>query len=742
MYRFGPFEFYPATGQLLSDGHGVELPPRAAFVLECLLERAGEIVSKDALLNSAWENTAVTEHSLIEAIKVLRRALDDPSPERRYVQTIHRRGYRFIAPVTVVTGPRSIIGEASMATASASMVVPSPSAKHPSESEPHPGPAATWGRTAVAAALLTVLVGATVMGWRSLRGRELGEASPDASPRFAVALHEDYPLWRGESIAISPDGRYLAYVGRGQEGVAVLVKETQRFDWEPLSRFEAEASFPVFSPDSRSLAYVATQGAGRPWAIRAARLDDGAVRTVAEAREPYALTWLDDGYIYFNVPDSPLMRVPAAGGTTRVVEFSPHEAADQAPPPWVYQSPQLLPGGESVLVNRYTPNRRGMQVALRSLGGDETQLLVERGGLPRYLESGHLLYKVGHSLLARTLDPRSGRVGERAVEIFGAQAYFTYAVSTTGTLLYYDAKEFESHLVWVDQQGNDSPVGGDAALHCRHPSLAPEGTRIAATCGDPSARHLRVLSPASGAFVRLVDGNVAWPVWTPDGARLVYSIAREDRWAIESVAANGSGDIRRLLESDSAVYPQSVSPDGQLLAYTRVDPSTGGDIWLLPLGADGAPEPLLQTPAWEGWARFSPDGRWIAFHMGEPPNVRAGMHVYVASIHDRQPIRVSSAAGGWPLWTPEGKQLLYSSGDLQAMMVTDVGLGSTFAQSQPRILFITGPRYYPGLARGGFEMAPDGRRLLAVDPPRVQNVRKLNVVLNVMEELKRLLPIE
>src|SRR5262245_13484807 len=104
--EFGPFRFHPTNG-LWRDGVEVALPPRALGILEALTARAGEVVSKQRLMDAVWKDACVTEASLLEAIRVLREALGDDRLNPTYIQTVHRRGYRFIAPVqaTVRLGP-------------------------------------------------------------------------------------------------------------------------------------------------------------------------------------------------------------------------------------------------------------------------------------------------------------------------------------------------------------------------------------------------------------------------------------------------------------------------------------------------------------------------------------------------------------------------------------------------------------------------------------------------------------
>ena len=105
--RFDPFRFDLAEGSLWRDGAEVRLPPRSLVILQHLVERAGAIVSKQALIDAGWKDAHVGEASLTEAIGILRQALNDDPQQPRYIQTVHRRGYRFIAPIAVDPAPAS-----------------------------------------------------------------------------------------------------------------------------------------------------------------------------------------------------------------------------------------------------------------------------------------------------------------------------------------------------------------------------------------------------------------------------------------------------------------------------------------------------------------------------------------------------------------------------------------------------------------------------------------------------------
>src|SRR6478735_7683276 len=102
--RLGPFAFDPQSRLLWRDGTEIALPPRVLGVLEVLIERAGEVVARQDLLDRVWKDAFVTDTSLAEAVSFLRQALGDDPQSPRFIQTVHRRGYRFLVTPTLEPG--------------------------------------------------------------------------------------------------------------------------------------------------------------------------------------------------------------------------------------------------------------------------------------------------------------------------------------------------------------------------------------------------------------------------------------------------------------------------------------------------------------------------------------------------------------------------------------------------------------------------------------------------------------
>jgi TolB-like protein len=100
---FDPFRFEPATGRLWRGPQEVSLTPKAAAVLGALLDRAGDLVPKQALFATVWQDTIVSDDALVACVQELRRALADDSRQPRFIETRHRRGYRFVSPVKQIS---------------------------------------------------------------------------------------------------------------------------------------------------------------------------------------------------------------------------------------------------------------------------------------------------------------------------------------------------------------------------------------------------------------------------------------------------------------------------------------------------------------------------------------------------------------------------------------------------------------------------------------------------------------
>ena len=161
---------------------------------------------------------------------------------------------------------------------------------------------------------------------------------------------------------------------------------------------------------------------------------------------------------------------------------------------------------------------------------------------------------------------------------------------------------------------------------------SPDRQRLAVMLRGSGGEELDTYDTVRRTATRVSQGTgtVANPTWSADGQRAIFaSFAGGRVWNIFSVSSTESSSPERVLPpSDQMQWPCSVSPDGQLLLYAQgIDATT--DLWVASLNGNAAPQRLTNTPFREMDAKFSPDGRWIAFTFDGIRPIR-GLHPIVS----------------------------------------------------------------------------------------------------------------
>jgi serine/threonine-protein kinase len=314
--------------------------------------------------------------------------------------------------------------------------------------------------------------------------------------------------------------------------------------------------------------------------------------------------------------------------------------------------------------------------------------------------------------------------------------------AANGTLVYLDAAgaAFNNRsLVWVDRQGREEPVEAPVRGYM-YPRISPDGRRAAVFVGDQET-DVWVWELTRRTLTRFTFGPAydGWPVWTPDGQRILFASERGGHRNLYAQAADGTGSIERLSDTANQQQPTSVTPDGMRLIFHQSTPTAGIDIMQLTLDGAHTVTPLVQTPFTERNATVSPDGRWLAYDA----NDSGQEEIYVRPFPDVNGGRwlVSTGGGTRPSWTRDGSELFYLAGGALMRVAVDKGPGWT-AGTATKLL--EGP-YFTSEGNPGrtYDISPDGKRFLmikqagseqAVSPPQII------VVQNWHEELKRLVP--
>jgi Tol biopolymer transport system component len=252
----------------------------------------------------------------------------------------------------------------------------------------------------------------------------------------------------------------------------------------------------------------------------------------------------------------------------------------------------------------------------------------------------------------------------------------------------------------------------------RNPRFSPDGQKLAVDISDGTQRDVWVYEWARDTLTQLTfdPGEDRFPVWTPDGRRLVFASDRAKAGTsnLYWVNADGTGEVTRLTDSPDNQRPFSWHPSGKFLAFQAVRPATATDLLILPMDGDatrgwtpGTPTVFLSTPAGEAAPMFSPDGRWIAYFSIEAGGANV---VYVRPFPGPGgPWRISTTGGAFPRWSATAPELLFvNQGKIMAAPYAVVGDSFRADTSQ-----VWSPTSIQGVSATniGYDLHPDGTRV-------------------------------
>lgn len=513
--------------------------------------------------------------------------------------------------------------------------------------------------------------------------------------------------YAGGGIDVSPDGRRVALVAISDGQSRLYVREMLELEPQLIAGTEG-ASGPFFSPDGQWIGFFA---AGK---LKKVAVNGGPATTLASSELQNGGSWGPDDTILFTPSVSTgIWAVSASGSAARPVT-APNEAKDEKS----HRSPQWLPGGRALLFHTHFSTISSLSDATIEVFVPETgerRALVDSGQNATYV-AGHIVYLRDDNLMAAPFDLKLLALTSPPTPIakhvvrseWGVR---NFGLSTNGLLIYAadSGPARTRQLVWVDREGRAMPIGGMNGTMLE-PRLSEDGSKVAVRVAAANDQ-IWIYEFSRKLWSRLTyQWDSVSPVWTPDSSRLIVGSSRSGPWNLFAISSNDGGSVDRMKTSDRSQRPTSWSPDGLTLVYTETQPTTGDDIWTWRVGEASA-KIFLRTPFAEGEARFSPDGRWIAYMSA----VSGRPEVYVRSFNGPSgQWQISVEGGQWPVWAKDGSEIFYrtplgSPTPLKLMSAT-VSAGSTFSSSEPKLLFDA--RQF-----GRFDVSLDGQRFLTVYSP-------------------------
>jgi eukaryotic-like serine/threonine-protein kinase len=605
-------------------------------------------------------------------------------------------------------------------------------------------PRAGW-RRALPWALFTTALLFVVFAWVLRTGPN--NAAPVEPVRFQIALPTKHPLRLTGGLALSPDGRQLAFIATSPGDIPhIWIRAMNSLEIRPLPGTESAGSLLFWSPDSR---FIAFDSGGK---LQKIDISGGPGEPICVlSKTGVGGSWNKDATIIFGQYGGPLMRVSAAGGVAAplTVLDTPHGDIANV-------QPYFLPDGRHFLYVRGS-NTDGY-ISVGSLDAkpaqQDSRRLVQIAGGAAYAPPsdsgfGQMLFLRGLTLMAQRFDARnlkiSGdpvRVVEEPVAPYWATGAFS--VSTNGTLAYWPLGGTDSQLTWFDAQGKVLSTVGQLGTYTSV-ALSPDGTRAFVSRIGSGGTALWQLDLSRGTSTRFeLDPSVAAdvPVWAPDGRSIIFASSRAgEMMDIYKKQLTGSADAEAMLKSSEWKTPRSWSPDGRFLLYVTEGSVTKYKLWVLPLEAGRKPVPFLRTQFEEPDGRFSPDGRWVAYVTNE-----SGRYDVYVRTFSPDPVGqgISSAGGKWlisenggssPMWRQDGKELYYIdlAGKLMAVSLT---AGSDFKAGVPKVLFQAPAKVSSNAVLAQWAPSPDGKRFLFL-VPEAEDTPPFTVVLNWQAGLKK-----
>jgi Tol biopolymer transport system component/DNA-binding winged helix-turn-helix (wHTH) protein len=699
--RFGVFELDLQSGELRKAGILVGLQEQSLKILMELLERPGELVTREQLRQRLWpDGTFVDfEHGLNAVINRLREALGDSAESPRFIQTVPRRGYRFIAPVEqglegqdVRDQPGSEPGRVHTATGDTGAAGPERAQRRYNRS-------VTWAAVVVAVAISAGVALYLFRLGSSPRG------SMKTIPLTSLAGNERYP-------SFSPDGNQIAFVWDGEGGdnedIYVKVIGTEialRLTTGP----EADRN-PAWSPDGRHIAFVRSSAEARGLFVVPAL--GGPERKIQSLLNDWSAgpSWSPDAeFLALAGQDA-----PQAVSSIFIVSIRTLEKRKLTSPPASALgdfAPAFSPDGRTVAFNR--AGHGGGIFLVPIVGGEPRRVTQEQHfWLERlaWTPAGReLIFSISEGAPESSDSlwrvPASGGTPERLA--VGGRNAANPAVSSRGNRLAYEERRHDANVWKIAVRPSTQPalLPSQLIASTRHeagPQFSPDGARIAFHSDRTGNFEIWVCDAAGSHLVQLTSFGgpmVGTPRWSPDGRRLAFDGLVKGNADIYLVNLEGGVPHRVTTEPSSEVAP-SWSADGRWI-YFASNRTGRYEVWKVPSAGGDA----IQVTKRGGLAAFeSRDGNFVYYAKGAEMD---GVWKVAVDGGEEEEVLKFPQGGLWGYW---------------ALVDTGIYFVDTHIRPQPALRFLRFSRNLveqvvaldrmPVFHEPGMAVSPDGNWIL------------------------------
>jgi len=527
----------------------------------------------------------------------------------------------------------------SLSSSSAASVARAPQASSSDSSKPAPW---IWGVVALAMVAVFLIARMTVP--------EL-EATPvdvtiQMPPLEAVFNHHNNPE-RG-TIALSPDGKMLAFLGSDEDGRGLFVADlssnagTRRLTESPIMH-------PSFSPDGQWIAYVEQAS------IYRIPTRGGEPRLVTtQLEDSNGISWASDGFIYYN-PNygAGIWRVQPETEEAELVLLPDPNQGERG-----FTCSMLLPDGKRLLTGRY--GTRGIHIITINVEtGERTELAA--GMCPRASADGRVLFAQGPKLMAGQLLPD----GSLSAPVLISEKMYTdngtlsaqQAIASDGSMLFVEGRAEWGRQIEIrsfDGASQSLDVGKGAYSEVK---ISPDGKKLAIISpASPTEDHEMYVYDLEQQDLRRITSTMSWEGfvnWLADSETLIYGSEISGQADVFKMSAQGEESL--IFADSTQKYPAGPSSDGRFIAMHVPTSTTGSDIFVY----DVEKEELQFVAGGEGAQEnptFSPDNSLIAYQ-----SLESGQNeIYVVDYPPTGPrVKVSIDGGTWAQFAGTGRTLYY-----------------------------------------------------------------------------------
>jgi len=584
LYDFGRFRLDAAERALTKNGQVVPLTPKAFDTLIVLVRNSGQVVEKDALLKEVWPDTFVEEGVLAVNVAAIRKALSDGEEGPSHIETVPRRGYRFIAEVQATW---------------------SPTEDEAAEQKPEPRKQSlTKAWRLAGAGLLALVLAAT--GW--FVSRPLPTSIPPPSSPIPLTSFPGTEL----SPTFSPDGSQVAFTWNGehQDNFDIYVKVIDGADALRLTRDPARDMSPAWSPDGRQIAFA------REGAVFLIEPTGSGERKVADIRVG-DIEWTRDS-----------KSLVVSAGTRRksqlfLLSVETGEAKELTSPPTSQEfafgdfNVAVSPDGLNLAFVRWHTSVTS-DVYLMPITGGEPRRLTQNEGLIRgvtWTPDGREIVYARGGMWRRSAAAKPGSPSKRveSVNPWAQGPAISHPTAGLPVRLAYGRSDLDTNI-WLSDTGNSSAPARKliaSTLMDENPQFSPDARRIAFVSNRSGIAQIWIANSDGSnplPLTSFTSGFTNSPRWSPDGRRIVFASMQNNNRDLYSVSADG-GSFRRLTFEPSEEGRPSWSRDGRWI-YCYSNRTGRLEIWKVP--TEGGP--AVQVTYDGGHESFeSPDGKLLYY---------------------------------------------------------------------------------------------------------------------------------